>query len=68
MDLTILGAGRCVTGSKYLMQWKRFSTMIDCGLFQGRKKLRSRNWDPLPKRASELDSVVLTHAHIDHTG
>lgn len=42
--------------------------MIDCGLFQGRKELRSRNWDPLPKKAPELDSVVLTHAHIDHTG
>lgn len=68
MDLTILGAGRCVTGSKYLIQWKRFSTMIDCGLFQGRKALRKKNWDPLPKRADELDSIVLTHAHIDHTG
>jgi metallo-beta-lactamase family protein len=68
MELTILGAGRCVTGSKYLIQWKRFSTMIDCGLFQGRKELRRRNWDPIPKRADELDSIVLTHAHIDHTG
>ncbi len=68
MKLTILGAGRCVTGSKYLIQWKRFSTMIDCGLFQGGKELRRRNWDPLPKKADELDAVVLTHAHIDHTG
>lgn len=68
MEITILGAGRCVTGSKYLVQWKRYSTMIDCGLFQGVKELRLRNWDELPKPADQLDSVILTHAHIDHTG
>lgn len=68
MQITVLGAGRCVTGSKYLLEWKRFTAMIDCGLFQGQKALRRRNWEPLPTAAHELDAVVLTHAHIDHTG
>ncbi len=48
MKLTVLGAGRCVTGSKYLLEWKNFSTMIDCGLFQGPAENRRRNWKPLP--------------------
>jgi len=68
VKLTVLGAGRCVTGSKYLLEWKSFKVMIDCGLFQGRKELRRKNWDPLPPAAQETDAVVLTHAHIDHTG
>jgi metallo-beta-lactamase family protein len=66
--ITVLGAGRCVTGSKYLLEWKRTSAMIDCGLFQGRKSLRRRNWTPMPFAASDLGAVILTHAHIDHTG
>lgn len=68
MQITVLGAGRCVTGSKYLMEWRRFSAMLDCGLFQGPKALRRRNWEPLPFAAQTLDAVILTHAHIDHTG
>ncbi len=68
MELTVLGAGRCVTGSKYLLDWKRFSAMIDCGLFQGPAENRRRNWKPLPFPAHRLSAVVLTHAHIDHTG
>ncbi len=68
MKLTVLGAGRCVTGSKYLLQWKRFSTLVDCGLFQGHKEIRRRNWDPFPHPGNILDAMILTHAHIDHSG
>lgn len=68
MKLTVLGAGRCVTGSKYALEWKRFCCLVDCGLFQGPKELRRRNWDPLPVPAHAIDAVILTHAHIDHTG
>ena len=68
MKLTVLGAGQCVTGSKYLLEWKKFSALVDCGLFQGRKEHRRRNWDPFPYPCHELDAIVLTHAHIDHTG
>ncbi len=68
MKLTVLGAGRCVTGSKYLLEWKNFSTMIDCGLFQGPAENRRRNWKPLPYPPKKVGAVVLTHAHIDHSG
>jgi metallo-beta-lactamase family protein len=68
MKLTVLGAGRCVTGSKYLLEWKNFSAMIDCGLFQGPAENRRRNWKPLPYPPSKVGAVVLTHAHIDHSG
>jgi len=68
MKLTVLGAGRCVTGSKYLLEWKNFSAMIDCGLFQGPAENRRRNWKPLPYPPSNIGAVVLTHAHIDHSG
>jgi metallo-beta-lactamase family protein len=68
MKLTVLGAGRCVTGSKYALDWKQFRCLVDCGLFQGPKELRRKNWNPLPIPAHTVDSVVLTHAHIDHTG
>jgi metallo-beta-lactamase family protein len=68
MEITVLGAGRCVTGSKYHLQWKRRSALVDCGLFQGPAQNRRRNWAPLPLRADQLDAVILTHAHIDHSG
>ena len=68
MDVTILGAGQCVTGSKLLLSWKRYTAMVDCGLFQGPSELRRRNWQPLPHAAHQVDAVVLTHAHIDHSG
>jgi metallo-beta-lactamase family protein len=68
MKLTVLGAGRCVTGSKYLLEWKNFSAMIDCGLFQGPAENRRRNWKPLPYPPADIGAVVLTHAHIDHSG
>ncbi len=68
MKLTVLGAGRCVTGSKYLLEWKNFTAMIDCGLFQGPAENRRRNWKKLPYPPNDIDAVVLTHAHIDHSG
>ena len=67
-SLTFLGAARTVTGSKYLMDVDGRRLLFDCGLFQGLKELRQRNWAPLPIPADTIDAVVLTHAHIDHTG
>ena len=68
MQLQFLGATGTVTGSKYLLQTKSRNILIDCGLFQGFKQLRLRNWQPLPFSAKKLDAVILTHAHIDHSG
>jgi metallo-beta-lactamase family protein len=63
-----LGAAGTVTGSKYLVTAGGFSILVDCGLFQGYKQLRLRNWATLPIDISKLNAVVLTHAHIDHSG
>jgi metallo-beta-lactamase family protein len=67
-SLTFLGAARTVTGSKYLLEVNDRRVLVDCGLFQGLKELRERNWQPLPVPASSIHAVVLTHAHIDHCG
>ncbi len=66
--LTFLGAARTVTGSKYLLEHNGRQVLFDCGLFQGLKELRLRNWDEFPVVPSSLDAVVLTHAHLDHVG
>jgi metallo-beta-lactamase family protein len=66
--LTFLGATGTVTGSKYLLEAGGERLLIDCGLFQGLKELRLRNWNPLPIPSSSIQWVVLTHAHLDHTG
>jgi metallo-beta-lactamase family protein len=68
MRLTFLGAAGTVTGSKYLLEHGGKRLLVDCGLFQGLKQLRLRNWDRLPLPAGSIDAVVLTHAHIDHSG
>lgn len=68
MKLQFLGGTGTVTGSRYLVQQGKARLLIDCGLFQGYKQLRLRNWAPLPVRAAHIDAVVLTHAHIDHSG
>ena len=68
MKLTFLGATGTVTGSRYLVETEQARVLVDCGLFQGYKQLRLRNWDPPPLDAASLDAVVLTHAHLDHTG
>ncbi|MGE3958011.1 MAG: MBL fold metallo-hydrolase RNA specificity domain-containing protein [Vicinamibacterales bacterium] len=67
-SLTFLGAAGTVTGSKYLLDTGSHRILIDCGLFQGLKELRLRNWQPLPLAASSIDAVILTHAHLDHCG
>ncbi len=68
MTLTSLGAARTVTGSKHLLDVEGHRVLVDCGLFQGLKELRERNWQPLPVSASSIENVVLTHAHLDHCG
>ncbi len=66
--LTFWGGVGTVTGSKYLLDTGEKHILIDCGLFQGLKELRERNWQPPPFSPKSLDAVILTHAHIDHTG
>lgn len=66
--IQFLGATGTVTGSKFVIEVGGSRMMIDCGLFQGLKELRERNWEPLPVRPQSIGWVVLTHAHIDHTG
>lgn len=68
MRLTFCGAAGTVTGSKYLLEHDGKRVLVDCGLFQGLKQLRLRNWEPFPLHADKVDAVVLTHAHIDHSG
>ena len=63
-----LGAAGTVTGSKYLIDTGEHKIMVDCGLFQGLKELRLKNWDYLPVDVKEIDTVLLTHGHMDHTG
>ncbi len=67
-SLTFLGGAGTVTGSKYLVRTERSSVLLDCGLFQGIKALRLRNWDAPDFDPAGLDAVVLSHAHLDHSG
>jgi metallo-beta-lactamase family protein len=67
-SLTFLGAAGTVTGSKHLLDLGDRRILVDCGLFQGLKELRLRNWAALPIDAASIDAVVLTHAHLDHSG
>lgn len=66
--LTSLGGADTVTGSKHLLESGSRRLLVDCGLFQGLKPLRLKNWDPFPIRPADIDDVVLTHAHLDHCG
>ncbi len=68
MKLRFWGAADTVTGSKFLLTDGRTRLLVDCGLFQGVKAYRRRNWAPLPFPAESIDAVVLTHAHLDHSG
>ena len=68
MRITFLGGTETVTGSKFLLETDSTSILVDCGLFQGYKWLRERNWQQLPVDIDKLDAVLLTHAHLDHSG
>ncbi|MDL5050905.1 MBL fold metallo-hydrolase [Oscillatoria amoena NRMC-F 0135] len=63
-----LGGAESVTGSRYLLEIDNFRLLVDCGLFQGLKDLRLRNWEEFPVNPTTIDCVVISHAHIDHTG
>ena len=66
--VTFYGAVGTVTGSRFLLTGNQSSVLIDCGMFQGLKELRLRNWEPFPCDVTQIDAVVLTHAHLDHCG
>ena len=68
VQITFLGGAGTVTGSKFLVQFEGQRLLVDCGLFQGYKALRLRNRVPLPFEPNHLGAVVLTHAHLDHSG
>ena len=68
IEVQFLGAASTVTGSKYHLKSDHFNFLIDCGLFQGLKELRLKNWEPLPLNPNILDFVLLTHGHLDHCG
>ncbi len=68
VGIVFLGGAGTVTGSKYLVRHDGKCLMVDCGLFQGYKPLRLRNWSPLPVAPDQIDAVLLTHAHLDHSG
>ena len=67
-SLSFLGGAGTVTGSRFLLQHDRHNLLVDCGLFQGFKALRLKNWAPFPVEPRTVDSIVLTHAHLDHSG
>lgn len=68
VKLHFLGAAGTVTGSKFLLETSHANIMIDCGMFQGLKELRLKNWEAFPFEAKKIDFILLTHAHLDHTG
>lgn len=68
MELSFFGAAGTVTGSRYLLQSKGVRILVDCGLFQGLKNLRLRNWAPFQVKPNSISAVLLSHAHLDHSG
>ena len=70
MDVRVkfFGGAQTVTGSKYLLEIDKYKLLIDCGLFQGLPESKGKNWEDLPISAKDIDAVVLTHAHLDHSG
>ena len=67
-EIQFLGAAGTVTGSRYFLTYNGQRILVDCGMFQGAKSLRLKNWEPFPVNAADIQAVVLTHAHIDHSG
>jgi len=68
LSITFFGAAGTVTGSKYLVETDNSAVLVDCGIFQGPRELRILNWDRPVYKASKIDAVIITHAHIDHVG
>ena len=68
IELSFIGGARTVTGSKHLLRTSRAAVLLDCGLFQGRRRESIARNRELPLEAGKLDAVVLSHAHIDHAG
>jgi metallo-beta-lactamase family protein len=68
MKITFLGAVEEVTGSKYFIENKATKILVDCGLFQGNENINNRNWEPFPIEPGSIEAIIVTHAHIDHTG
>ena len=68
VSVKFLGATGTVTGSRFLLNIGNFRILFDCGLFQGLKELRLRNWEDFPVEAATIDAVIISHAHLDHTG
>lgn len=68
VKVKFLGGAQSVTGSKFLLAVDEYKILIDCGLFQGLKELRLRNWDEFPIDVNDIDVIILTHAHLDHSG
>ena len=66
--MKFLGGAGTVTGSRHLVEVDNFTLLVDCGMFQGLKELRLKNWEPFPVDPESIDAIVITHAHIDHTG
>jgi metallo-beta-lactamase family protein len=67
-NVTFLGACGVVTGSATHLAWGDHTVLVDCGLYQGTEELEQRNWNPFPFPPARLDAVLLTHAHLDHSG
>lgn len=68
VTIAFLGATDTVTGSRFLVTSEQSKVLVDCGLFQGIKSIRKKNWEPFPVDVTSIDSVILTHAHLDHCG
>ncbi len=68
IKIHFFGASGTVTGSKFVIETSEGNLMVDCGMFQGVKELRKQNWDPIPFDVSTVDTILLTHGHLDHTG
>jgi len=66
--LTFLGAAGTVTGAKFLVEGERARLLLECGMFQGLREFRARNWEPPPVEPATLGAVLLSHAHLDHSG